>query len=108
MLPGNNMLDVEGAPQPTRSCWLLQELTGFRLPVGEKIANVHVRFQFRFFFTGQRALVRFGVELFDTGGILLGKVEREYRLGKRSRHTVSGQIEYPLQHFHVRPGAKCL
>lgn len=47
------------------------------MPISEEIADIDIRFQFRFFLAGQRAFVRFGVEFANAGGIRFRKVERQ-------------------------------
>ena len=127
VLSGNDVLDVErtavsrlrqmailatiaGASadrgRSAHSCMPLNSLPGLRLPVGEKIADIDVRFQLSFFVVGQLTLVSPGIELRDSYSVFLREIESQDAFCECLSHSVPGQVEYPQQNVGVWLGAK--
>lgn len=85
---------------------ILQRLSGSRLPEGEKIGDVSIRFQFRLFALCEGPFVRLRVKFSDVNRIMLGKVKREDILSQRACHSVPAEIEYLPQYIRVSRGPR--
>jgi hypothetical protein len=95
---GSTRNDCRRAAEPPRtahSCRLLQCPTGLRLPVGEEIIDVGVRFHLSFFLVGQFTFIGSDIQFFNTGRISLGEVEGQNAFSERPSHPTSGQVEHP-------------
>jgi hypothetical protein len=78
------------------------DLSGLRLPIGQKIADIDICFQLGLFILGQLAFVRANVELFYPGGIVIGEIKGQDAFRESLIHPMPRKVEHPSENIGVR------